>query len=246
VPDIEEGTEIIVPGDREVVVVGAPRWTRSRVQLLGAGLVAYGLIGIAIFIVVAVSISRPLERIGELSRTVQEQKTLLIESMDEAETTIRDMAQSARRAQTSLNDARAATDRSATIAQGVAASMFGLRDAMSISVFGAQPLIGLGSGFEQAGSQLQQLSTDLSTIGTSLATNGADVITVATDLEDLADTVATLTESVQTAPDVGVSVEALDAFRLAIFAVAGWLLLFAVGCTVVGAYLVIAARRRAA
>jgi uncharacterized membrane protein YedE/YeeE len=44
---------------------------------------------------------------------------------------------------------------------------------------------------------------------------------------------------------VGVSAEALSSIRLAIFAVAGWLLLFAVGCVAVGAYLIWFARRQA-
>ena len=115
--------------------------------------------------------------------------------------------------------------------------MFQLRDAMSLSILGTQPLIGLATGFDQTGSQLLQLSSDLTTIGASLETNSADIVTTAANLDELADTVNTLTESVENGPDVGISAEALDAVRIAIFAVAGWLLLFAVGCVVVGAYL---------
>jgi len=215
-----------------------------RIQVLGGALIAYGIIGIAIFAVVAVAINRPLERIRELSDSVEEQRTALVDSMDQGETTIRQMATGIRRMDTSLGDAHAATDRSSGIALGVATSMFQLRDAMSIEIpFVGQPLLGLAGGFDQSAVQLQLLSQDLATIGTSLDTNRADVVLTADNLEELADTLDTLTESVRTGPDVGISEEALDAFRLAIFAVAGWLLLFAVGCVLVGLYLIFAGRR---
>ena len=180
---------------------------------------------------------RPLDRIGELSQSVEEQRELLVDSMVQGETTIREMAAGVRRMDSSLNSAQAATGRSSEIAIGVADSMFQLRDAMSLSIFGTQPLIGLASGFDHTGGQLMQLSSDLTTIGSSLETNSADIVITAANLEELADTVNTLTDSVENGPDVGVSAEALNAIRIAIFAVAGWLLLFALGCVVVGAYL---------
>jgi hypothetical protein len=87
------------------------------------------------------------------------------------------------------------------------------------------------------------LSQDLATIGASLDTNRGDVVATADNLSELAGTIATLTDSVSTGPALGISEEALDSFRLAIFAVAGWLLLFAVGCVLIGLYLLVAGRR---
>lgn len=215
-----------------------------RIQLLGGALIGYGIIGIVIFAIVAAAINRPLERIRELSQSVEQQRTALVASMVQGEATIRQMASGVRRMDTSLGDAHAATDRSSGIALGVAASMFQLRDAMSLEIpLIGQPLLGLSSGFDQAGNQLQLLSADLATIGSSLDTNRTDVSTTATNLEQLAATISTLTQSVRTGPAVGISEETLDSFRLAIFAVAGWLLLFAVGCALVGLYLVIVGRR---
>ena len=215
-----------------------------RIQLLGGALIGYGLIGIAIFVLVATAINRPLDRIRELSESVEEQRTALVESMDQGELTIREMAAGIRRMDTSLANAHVATDRSSGIAIGIATSMFQLRDAMSVEIpLVGQPLLGLAAGFEQAAGQLQLLAQDLATIGTSLDTNRGDVVLTADNLEELADTIDDLAESVRTGPDVGISEEALDAFRLAIFAVAGWLVLFAVGCVLVGLYLLVAGRR---
>jgi hypothetical protein len=228
------------------IALRAQKRRGQRIQLLGGALIGYGIIGIAIFAIVAVAINKPLERIRELTQSVEEQRTELVASMVQGETTIRQMAMGVRRMDTSLGDAHAATDRSSGIALAVATSMFQLRDAMSLEIpLVGQPLLGLSTGFDQAGTQLQLLSQDLSTIGSSLDTNRTDVSTTATNLERLAATIATLTESVRTGPAVGISEEALDSFRLAIFAVAGWLLLFAVGCAAVGIYLVVVGRREA-
>lgn len=223
---------------------GRSRLSRNRnLRLLGAGLVIYGLLGVVIFAIVAAAVMRPLDSIGELTKSVETQRELLVDSMVQGETTIREMASGVRRMDTSLSSARSATTRSSQIAVSVADSMFQLRDAMSLTILGTQPLVGLATGFDQTGSQLLQLSSDLTTIGTSLEANGADAVVTAANLEDLADTVTTLRQSVENGPDVGISTAALDSYRFAIFAVAGWLLLFALGCVVAGAYLISLARR---
>lgn len=245
----ESGTagQVIVPRTRDTAH-NSDRSAATRIRnrrLLGVGLVVYGVLGVVIIAIVAVALIRPIDRIGELSTSVEDQRILLVSSMVQGETTLREMAAGVRRMDSSLTSARSATDRSSQIAVGVAQSMFQLRDAMSISILGTQPLIGLAAGFDQTGTQLLQLSSDLTTIGTSLDTNAADVATTAANLDQLADTVNTLTDSVENGPSVGVSAEALDAVRIAIFAVAGWLLVFAVACVVVGAYLFVLAPREA-
>lgn len=229
---------------KEEIALRRARRRGRRIQALGAALIGYGVIGIVIFVIVATAVSRPLERIRELSESVEEQRVALVASMEQAETTIRQMSAGVGRMDTSLTTARTATQRSSGIALGVSTSMYGLRDAMTIEIpLIGQPLLGLAGGFDQAAVQLQLLSQDLAIIGTSLDTNRADVIATSENLAELAGTVATLTESVRTGPGVGISEEALDSFRLAIFAVAGWLLLFAVGCALVGLYLIVAGRR---
>lgn len=216
-------------------------------QWLGVALIAYGVIGVIIFAVVAAAINRPLERVGELSQSVEEQRAALIDTMEQTEDTIRQMSESVRRMDSSLEDAQAAVNRSSAIAQGVALSMFQLRDSMNITIpiINTQPFSGLAPSFDQAGQQLQLLSSDLVTIATSLETNQGDVMVTADSLVSLADSVGVLTETVQEGPGVGISEEALDAFRFALFAVAGWLVLFAVGCALIGLYLFFFGRRDA-
>jgi hypothetical protein len=116
---------------------------------------------------------------------------------------------------------------------------------MSIQIFGAQPLVGLAASFDQAGVQLGLLSTDLVTISSALDANRTDVVATSANLSLLARSVGELTESIRTGPGLEISEAALESFQLAIFAVAGWLLLLAVGCVVGGLYVIRLARQGA-
>jgi hypothetical protein len=201
------------------------------------GLAAYGAIGLILFVAVAVAINRPLERAHNLSVTLDQERAALIETMGQARTTLENMSLGVGGADTSLADAKAATDRAAVIAGSLASNMFGLRDSMSISIFGAQPLAGLASGFDASGQQLSTLGTELTTIGVSLNNNRTAVGTTSTDLAKLALSLGQLTTLVRDSPDVEISAASLDAVRLAVYAICGWLAVFALGCVVGGLYL---------
>ena len=219
------------------------RSRRTRLRLLGAGLALYGLVGIVIFIVIAVAVARPLERARQLSESVDLQRAALVDSLGQAETTIRQMSLSVGRMDTSLADAKAAIDRASSISHGVATSMYGLRDAMSLSIFGAQPLIGLSTSFDTSGQNLDQLGDDVASIGTALDANRTDVTTTSQSLGNLADSVHTLTVSVRDGPALTISTRTLDAIRIAVYAVTIWLVVFALGCLISGAYLLNVSRR---
>lgn len=217
---------------------------RRRRSLLGVALVFYGLIGIALFIAVVLAISRPLERAQRLSSSVEAQRAALAVTLDEASSTIRQMSGAVGRMDTSLSEAKAATDRGSSISGGVATSMFELRDAMSLSIFGAQPLIGLAGGFDNSARQLQLLGDNMTAIGVALEVNRADVLATAANMRMLADSVAELTTAVEDSPSVEISTATLNVVRLAIYAVAGWMVLLAIGCVTVGLYLIGQGRRR--
>jgi hypothetical protein len=107
-------------------------------------------------------------------------------------------------------------------------------------------LAGLASGFDNSGQQITELATQLTTIGTSLNDNRASVSITSTDLAKLALSLGQLTTLVRESPDVEISTASLDAIRIAVYAICGWLAVFALGCVVGGLYLVrIGGRSRA-
>jgi hypothetical protein len=209
-----------------------------RLRLLGIAIAAYGLIGLVLFVAVAVAINGPLERALGLAVALDHERTALVETMTQARTALEDMSLGVSGADRSLGDAKAATDRAAGIANGLASNMFGLRDSMSISILGTQPLLGLASGFDASGQQLAALGAELTTVGTSLDDNRAAVSLTSADLARLALSVGELTTLVRDSPGVQISTASLDAIRLAVYAICGWLAVFAAGCLIGGFYLV--------
>jgi hypothetical protein len=219
------------------------RSRRLRLRLLGAALAIYGLIGIAMFIVIAVNVARPLERARQLSESVDQERAALVSSLDQAQTTIRGMSTSVGNMDTSLSNASTAINQATTVAYEAATSMYGLRDAMSVSIFGAQPLIGLAGNFDTTGQNLNTLGNNVAAIGAALDQNRSDVATTKQNLSALADSVQALTTSVRDGPAVSISTHTLDTVRFAVYAITGWLVVFALGCLIVGIYLLNASRR---
>ena len=221
--------------DRAVPEGVRPR--RPRLRLLGLVVAAYGLIGLLLFVAVAVAINGPLERAHALSVSLDEERAGLLATMEQARATLVDMSLGVGGVDDSLASAQAATDRAAGISTSLAASMFGLRDSMSITILGTQPLQGLAAGFDSSGQQLSALSTDLTTISSSLDANRDAVATSSASLGKLAVSLAELRVMVRDSPDVEISTASLDAIRLAVYAICGWLAVLALGCVLGGLYL---------
>jgi hypothetical protein len=215
-----------------------PPRRHPRLRLIGLIVAIYGLVGLLVFVAVAIAINGPLERAHALSVTVDEQREGLVATMEQARVTLVDMSLGVGGVDDSLESAQAATDRASGISTGLAASMFELRDAMSITLFGSQPLASLAAGFDTSGQQLSMLSTDLTTISMSLQTNRDAVATSSASLGKLAVSLAELRVLVRDSPDVAISTASLDAVRLAVYAICGWLAVLALGCVVGGLYLV--------
>jgi len=243
VADPDTATVVVTPADR-AAAMNAVRRRNRRWQWIGAGLIVYGIVGIVIFALVAYGINRPLQRAGELTAAVDEDLAAVVELLDQTEATLRGMSTTVSHVDDSLASAQAAVARSSDIALGLSAAMFGLRDAVSITIFGQQPLIGMASQFDNAGQQLQLLSADLATISTALGVNRADVATTATSLQTLADRVATLSDRIADTPDVTISQSSLNQVKFGIYAVAAWMMLLAAGCIAVGVYLIAYGRRQ--
>ena len=158
------------------------RSRRVRLRLLGAALAIYGLIGIIMFIVIAVNVARPLERARQLSESVDQERAALVASLGQAETTIRGMSTSVGNMDTSLSQATTAINQATSVAHQAATSMYGLRDAMGVSILGAQPLIGLAANFDATGQNLDTLGNNVASIGTALDQNRTDVATTRQNL----------------------------------------------------------------
>lgn len=212
--------------------VARRRFARRRrvLRAVGSVLIAYGVLGVLLFAGVAYAVERPIDEAGRLTVSIEGQRGALLASLEQASATIDEAAVGMRGMDASLEQAGQATDRAAQLSVGVAVSMYELRNAMELTVFGVQPLIGLAAGFDETGQQLELLAQDVAAIGSALEANRDDATAVADSLTQLSRTVEDLTGAVADGPVLEVSSDALDGVRLAIYGVIGWMLALAVGC----------------
>jgi len=203
-------------------------------RLLGSALIGYGLAGTVLLAVLVGMVAPPLDEVAELADSVGEQRSAALEALDEAATTARETAIAVRNVDSSLAQARAATDRAAGLSAGVGRSMRELAAAMAIDVFGIQPLIGLAPSFETSAGNLDLLAGDLTAIGLALEGSRTDSQTVAAGMDDLAGAIGDLRASVAASPDLSQAVAALEPLRVGLLALLAWLLVAALGCVVAG------------
>lgn len=149
-------------------------------RTLGWLLVVYAFLGM-LLVVAAVAFGLPM--VGRVQRIA-----------DSANGSIEAAARSAQAASDALagfDDSltqaqRSATD-AATLSRDAAGTLDGLSEAMTISILGTQPLIGLADDFANSATQLVRLGESLEQIGQAMATSQGDLAAVSVELQGLTD-----------------------------------------------------------
>lgn len=191
-------------------------------RFLGIGLVVYGVLGVAVIgtaLVLGVpAVGRAQRLIGSVDATVQS-ATSAADAAAEAFTSFNG----------NLDEARGAAGDAATLSRQASATLDALASAMSLSIFGTQPLAPLAGNVQDSAAQLDNLGGDLEHLGTAMNASQSDVQRIGAELRRVADNLATLHRRVGTGsviPSVAL-----------LYAVLIWLLLPAVASLVGGIWL---------
>ena len=92
----------------------------------------------------------------------------------------------------SLGQAQQSAADAATLSRDAAQTLNGLSSAMSVSILGTQPLVGLADDFAASADQLLQLGESLEQIGQAMDTSQGDVDNVAREMSVLTDELTAL------------------------------------------------------
>lgn len=208
--------------------------TRTGLRVAGSALIAYGLVGTILLVAIGATMLQPLDEIGGLTSSLGDQRTAALESLERASETISRTSASVRNMETSVAQARLATDRASEVSRSLGGSMRQIGEQMAVTIFGLQPLISLRAGFDQTAGELELLADDVGAIGEALASNQQDARDVASALEELGGAIGRLRVAVAASPDLGASIGALEPLRLGVLALVGWLLVAALASIVTG------------
>lgn len=211
---------------------------RESRRLLGSVLVAYGLLGLIVFVAGAILVNEPLGRLAEATSQLDEQRLLLAASLRTTSTTLDEAAAGLGRFDESIGLASGSAGRAAALSREVAATMAELARSMrQFQLFGQMPLAQLAAGFERADQQLRRLGEDLEAIGGSLGRNAEDARATRAGIERLQGQLGALADSVEGTTLEAVRGEAIEQLRLALVLIAAWLALLALGSVITGLHL---------
>jgi len=168
------------------------RVTRRTARAIAAALMAYGIAGALLVLVLSLAVAPAMGAIDALARSSADvQRTL---------TTTRDAFDGFG---VSLVEARLSARRAATTARSTAATAKQLADAMGISIFGARPLLQIATGFDQQSSDLEALATELDKLASALQRDERDVTVLRDQMDVLRERAAVI--GVMTAPTVPIA-----------------------------------------
>ena len=144
-------------------IIRIPRRRNAR-RVISSALVAYGALGLLLVLTLGVSVAPALSTLDALARSSSDVERTLAATRDAFDTF-----------GSSLVEARRSSEQAAITARGASTTAKQLADGMSISIFGAQPLIGLATSFRKQSTDIDSLATDLDALGTTLSRDERDV-----------------------------------------------------------------------
>jgi hypothetical protein len=192
----------------------------DRRRLLGAALLAWGLIGV---LLIATGLTVGLD--------VATRAETLVSSSDRA---LAAASASTRRAAEALDGvgigvgrAQESSIRAAALADDASATLDALATSMSLSIFGTQPFLPLATNFTDSADEAAALADELEALGGSLDSTGGDTDMLADELVELAEVLEDSTRAQDPPP-----------LRLGLLVVLAWIALPTIGALVGGTVLV--------
>jgi hypothetical protein len=186
---------------------------------LGIALVAWGLLGLVLIGLVGVSIEPALATADALAENG---------TAADLEAALNTTVASLGGVGISVLEGRRAAEDAGTAVREIAATTDQLAEAMSLSIFGAQPFLSIAQGFERQTTSLEQLARDLDDLTAALRRNASDVAALQASALVLRDRVHSIMPA-SSAP-------ASD-LRPLIYALLAWLALPALAAIGAGAWL---------
>jgi len=152
-------------------------WSPERIRLVALLLVGYGVAGLTIAALSFILLAEPAGQVGTaLTRQVDASHWL-----DLADEALADAQASSSGAASSLEAARASSESAAGLFRELQGAMDELRRASSFSIFGVEPLAGIGSQAGAVADRSGALADDITRLGATLQAESGNLERLAAD-----------------------------------------------------------------
>jgi hypothetical protein len=204
----------------------------GRLRRIGAGLVAFGVVGLILVASAVVMLLAAGPSIDELG-SVSDRTGPTREALDDASRTLDDLARSADSLEATLGSSQGSLTDAAEASRSLADALAGLSSAMSVEILGSRPFAGVGDRLDTAATGVRRVADDLAALAGRLGGHAGDAHRVATDAAALRDSVDSIDASLGGPPGVGLA-GGLAVVRLVLIGLLAWLGVLAFGCVLVG------------
>ena len=176
----------------------APRSLRSGLRRLATGLIAYGLIGIALAVVAAIALGWAGGRLSAVGGRVDTQIASVVETLDRTSTALADAGTSATSFSATMERTPPVVRQTAQAIADVRADLRAAEDQFSqVVLLGSRPLGGVADAFGRMATNLEGLDTRLDVIATDLESNRAALLTNASSLAALGERLGLVAEDLR-------------------------------------------------
>jgi hypothetical protein len=175
-----------------------PRSLRSGLRRLATGLIAYGVIGIALAFVAAIALGWAGGRLAAVGDRVDTQLASVVETLDRTSTALGDAGRSAGSFSVTMERTPPVVRQTAQAIADVRADLRAAEDQFSqIEILGRRPLGGVAEAFGRMATNLDGLDTQLDVIATDLESNQAALLDNASSLSALGERLGLVAEDLR-------------------------------------------------
>jgi hypothetical protein len=216
----------------------SPRSLRAGLRRLATGLIVYGVIGLILALVAAVSLIYASGRLSAVGGRVEQQLATVVETLDRTAAVLADASATATSFAVTLERTPPVVRQTADTVAQIRADLRSAQAQMDeVQILGRQPLSGVAGAFGEMASNLDGLDARLELIAGDLEGNRTALLANAASLGALGEQLGTIAERLQT----GTVGESLDDLRVAVMIVMVvlliWIIVPAAGALWLGAWL---------
>lgn len=193
--DLPAMTAVSPPEPGPELVVLRPRTLRRGLRRLSSGLIAYGLIGLALALIGAFALSWVAGRVGAVADRTGEQVESIVSTLDETAIVLSSMGTSATSFSGTLERTPPAVRQTAQTVANLRANLILVQGQLAaINILGARPLADAANLFGQMAAdlaglddRLEVIAADLDANRTALLDNSTKLQSLGTELDGVAD-----------------------------------------------------------
>ena len=201
---------------------------------LGTGLVAFGVVGLLLTVVMAIAWLGGLVAVADLDERLEADRQAIATALADTATLMDSTASALESTSGSLGSVGAALDDTAGLLDTLATTTADLADSLNVTILGQQPFAGLADSFAEIADELETFATHADTLATDIDGLGPDVDAVTADLRTVEASIAALAPRVEAFSGVEKMVGLVRAYALLSALLSAWLGVLAAGCVWAG------------